>query len=41
MNEHNIGVAATADVESLAGPQCNNPHVDSGLSLEQRKQVAE
>ncbi len=41
VHEHHVGVAAPAGVERLAGALRDHAHVDAGLLLEQRQDVAE
>jgi hypothetical protein len=41
MHEHHIGVAAARGVERLAGALGDDFHVDPGLLLEDRQQIAE
>ena len=41
VHEHHVGVAAPAGVERLAGALRHHLHVDAGLGLEQRQDVAE
>ena len=41
MHEHHVGIAAAAGVERLAGALRHHLHVDAGLRLEQRQDVAE
>ena len=41
MDEHHVGIAAPAGVERLAGALRHHLHVDAGLRLEQRQDVAE
>ena len=41
VHEHHVGVAAPAGVERLAGALRDHLHVDAGLGLEQRQDVAE
>src|SRR5262245_4953309 len=41
VHEQHIGVAASAGVERLAGALRHHLHVDAGLGLEQRQDVAE
>ena len=40
MNEYDVGVAAPAGVERLAGALRHHLHVDAGLGLEQRQDMA-
>ena len=41
MHEHHIGIAAPGGVERLAGALRHHLHVDAGLFLEDRQQIAE
>ena len=41
VHEHHVGVAAPAGVERLAGALRHHLHVDAGLGLEQRQDMAE
>ena len=41
VHEHHVGIAAPAGVERLAGALRDDLHVDAGLGLEQRQDVAE
>ena len=40
MHEYDVRIAASAGIERLAGALRDNLHVDSGLFLEQRQDVA-
>src|SRR5262249_48198320 len=41
MHENHVGIAAAAGVERLAGALRHHLHIDAGLGLEQRQDVAE
>ena len=41
VDEHDVGVAAAAGIERLAGALRDHLHIDSGLGLEQRQDMAE
>ncbi len=41
MHEHNVGVAAAAGIERLAGALRHDLHLDAGLGLEHRQDMAE
>ena len=41
VHEHDVGVAAPADIERLAGAQRDDANLDAGLLLVDRQQIAE
>jgi len=41
VHQHHVGIAAPAGIERLAGALRHHLHVDAGLGLEDRQQVAE